>query len=132
MASGADFAFELAGNGSGADQIEFWNYTAGDLLLNSNEINLTLTGPLVAGTYNVTLFEFFGDSGSTLTTSGITGGLTIGTLDPNIVGTPTLSYNSLAGTITLEYTVVPEPGTFALLAGGLGAVLIFRRRRVKM
>jgi autotransporter-associated beta strand protein len=132
MAAGAEFSFELAGNGTSADQIELWNYSLGDVLLNSNEINLTLSGPLVAGTYTVTLFEFYGNSGTTFTASGITSGLTLGTIDPNILGTPTIIYDSPNGTISLQYTVVPEPSICALLAGGLGAVLIFRRRRVTM
>jgi len=131
MASGAEFAFQLAGNGASADKVAFWNYVSGDLLLNANAINLTLAGPLVAGTYEVTLFQFFIDNGTTLSTStGITTGLTIGTYDTDIfVGMPALSYNHTLGTITLNYTVIPEPSTVALLVLGGGAALLLRRRR---
>lgn len=129
MASGAKFSFDLAGDGSSADQVAFWNYVSGDLLLNSNAINLSITGTLVEGTYTVSLFKFYSDSGTTLTTSGITTGLTIGTLDPSIQGTPTLTYNSAGGTIDLTYTVVPEPSTWALVALGLTSIVVLRRRK---
>ncbi|MBN8708630.1 MAG: autotransporter-associated beta strand repeat-containing protein [Verrucomicrobia bacterium] len=129
MASGAKFSFDLAGDGSAADQVAFWNYVSGDLLLNSNAINLSIIGTLVEGTYTVSLFKFYSDSGTTLTTSGITTGLTIGTLDPSIQGTPTLTYNSAGGTIDITYTVVPEPATWALAALGLTSILVLRRRQ---
>ncbi len=128
MAGGASFTFELGGNGASADTIDFWNFSGGDVLLNSNAINLTLSGPQVAGTYTVSLFQFYSDSGVTLTSGGITTGLTIGTLGAGISGTPTLSYNSGGSTIDLTYTVVPEPGTWVLV--GLGSMaLVLRRRR---
>ncbi|GAT32228.1 PEP-CTERM protein-sorting domain-containing protein [Terrimicrobium sacchariphilum] len=129
MASGAKFSFDLAGDGTSADQVAFWNYVNGDLGLNSNVINLSITGPLVEGTYTVSLFKFYSDSGTTLTTSGITSGLTIGTLDSSFQGTPTLTYNSAGGTIDLTYTVVPEPSTWALVALGLTSILVLRRRK---
>lgn len=130
MASGSQFSFDLAGDGSSADQVAFWNYVSGDLLLSSNAINLSITGTLVSGTYTVSLFKFYSNDGTTLTTSGITSGLTIGTLDSHIQGTPTLTYNSAGGTIDLTYTVVPEPSTWALLALGLTSILVLRRRQV--
>ncbi len=129
MASGAKFSFDLAGDGTSADQVAFWNYVSGDLLLNSNAINLSITGTLVQGTYTVSIFKFYSDSGTTLATSGITSGLTIGTLDAHIQGTPTLTYNSAGGTIDITYTVVPEPSTWALLALGLTSILVLRRRQ---
>lgn len=127
LASGADINMSLAGDGSSASQIEMWNYNSGDLLLNSNEINLSLDGSVVAGTYTVTIFEFYSDGGTTLTTSGIASGLAIGTLDPSISGA-TLIYDSAGGTISLEYTVVPEPSALALAGVGL-AVVLWRKRR---
>ena len=127
MAAGSAFNFELAGNGGVSDELHFWNYSSGDLLLNNNAINLTLSGSVMAGTYTVSLFEFYSDSGATLTAGGIATGLTIGTLDPLITGTPTLNFNSGGNTIDLTYTVVPEPGTWTLVVAGL-AVLAFVRR----
>ncbi|MFZ4682564.1 MAG: beta strand repeat-containing protein [Terrimicrobiaceae bacterium] len=130
MASGADFVFELAGDGTSSDQIEMWNYSSGDLLLNTNDINLSISGPVVAGTYTVTIFEFYSNSGTTLTTSGISSGLAIGTLDSSISGA-TLLYDSAGGTISLQYSVVPEPS--AVLLAGIGlAFVLWRSRRPGM
>jgi len=129
MASGAKFSFELAGDGSGADQVAFWNYVNGDLLLNNNAINLSLNGLLVQGTYTVTLFTFYSDSGLTLTNGGILSGLTIGTLGAGIVGTPTLNFNAGGNSIELTYSVIPEPGSVLLLGLGLGVTLLRRRSR---
>jgi len=131
MASGAKFAFDLSGSGGTADQVAFWNYTSGDFLLSSNQIDLSLSGAKVAGTYTVTLFSFYSNSGTTLTSSGITSGLTIGSLGAGISGTPTLSYNAGGNTIDLTYTVVPEPRDLALIGLGLGFLLWRRSRRVR-
>jgi len=128
MASGSDFDFELAGNGGTPDQIDFWNYTTTDLLLNSNILNLSLSGSITPNTYTVDLFRFFSDAGSTATASAIASGLTLtgATIDPNITGA-TIIYNT--NTISLQYTVIPEPGTFTLLVGGLGLLALLRRSR---
>ena len=123
MATGATFSFELAGDGSTPDRVDFWNYVSGDLLLNSNAINLTLNGSTVAGTYTVSLFRFFSDSGTTGVNSGLLSGLIIGTVGSGISGTPTLNYNAGGNTIDLTYTVVPEPSVVALAGLGLGLVL---------
>lgn len=128
MDTGANFAFDLSGSGGTADELHFWNYASGDFLLNSNDINLTLSGSLTAGTYTVTLFRFFSDSGTTAVTGGITSGLDIGVLGPGITGTPFLTYNG--STIDLTYTVIPEPGTVGLLwVVGVGMALLSPRRR---
>jgi autotransporter-associated beta strand protein len=128
MATGADFNLELAGNGGSADQVAFWNYAGGDLLLNSNEINLTLNGALVAGTYTVSIFAFYSDSGTTLMSSGITSGLTLGVVGAGITGA-SINYNAGGNTIDLTYTVIPEPSTIALMGLGLTFVLWRRPKR---
>lgn len=128
MATGAKFAFDLAGDGTSADQVEFWHYANGDLLLNANQIDLTLKGPLAAGTYTVTLFSFYADDGTTLVNSGISSGLALGSLGSGISGTPTLNYNAGGHTIDLTYTVIPEPQSWVLLTLGLG-VFCWRGRR---
>ncbi|CAN5798967.1 hypothetical protein BH09VER1_BH09VER1_48570 [soil metagenome] len=131
LASGATFSFDLAGDGGTPDRVDFWNYASGDVLLNSNVINLTLNGAAVAGTYTVSLFRFYSDNGLTGMNSGLVSGLTIGTVDPNISGTPTLNFNAGGSTIDLTYTVVPEPSTVLLCGLGLGLVLWRGRRRLK-
>lgn len=123
MRPGAMFAFDLNGNDS--DGIHFWNYETGDLLLNNNAINLALDGSVANGDYTATLFRFFGDDGTTLTDSTIFSGLTIGTLDERITSA-TLNYNG--ETISLGYTVIPEPHTVMLFLLGAGAVLCLMRR----
>ncbi len=127
MASGAEFDFQIAGNGGTPDRVDFWNYTGGDLLLNSNAINLTISGLVVAGTYTVDIIRFFSDNGITPFTSGISSGLVLGTLDPSISGTPTIIYGT--NVISLQYTTVPEPTTALLLAAGGLITMVFRRRR---
>ncbi len=127
MAAGAEFNFELAGNGGTPDRIDFWNYAGGDFLLNNNEINLSLSGPIVAGTYTVDIIRFFSDDGITPLASGIASGLVLGTIDPNLSGTPTIIYGT--DVISIQYTTIPEPSAFLLLAAGGVATMVFRRRR---
>jgi len=125
MASGAEFDFELSGSGGVPDRIDFWNYVGGDFLLNSNALNLTLLGGVTPGTYNVDLFRFFSDGGTSATASGIASGLVLGTLGAGI-DSASIIYNT--NTISLQYTTIPEPSTYALLLGGLGLLAFLRRR----
>ncbi len=126
MASGSIFDWQLSGSGGTSDQVNFWNYNSGDLALNNNAVNLKLTGAEAAGTYTATLFKFYGDGGTTLAASGLTTGLSIGSLTGSFSGTPTFDYNT-AGEIRLSYSVVPEPSS--ALAGLLIAAGLLRRRR---
>lgn len=126
MASGSIFDWQLSGNGETPDQVHFWNYNSGDVVLNNNAVNLKLTGTEAAGTYIATLFKFYGDSGTALVASGLTSGLSIGTLTGSFSGTPTFDYNT-TGEIRLSYSVVPEPSS--ALAGLLIAAGLLRRRR---
>jgi fibronectin-binding autotransporter adhesin len=129
MTTGADFAVELAGDGSSADQLAFWNYTGGDLVLSNNEINLDLLGALAPGTYNVDIFKFFSNAGTTATTHAFNSGLTIGALGANI-SSATIDWNGTGdnnNAIALNVTIVPEPA--AALLGGLGLLTLLRRRR---
>ena len=132
MNDGSKFSFRLAGNGGTSDQIDFWNYASGDLLLGGNNtVNLTLSGAGDGGTHTVSLFKFYSGNGTSALFSGtnLTTGLTLGTLDPNISGTPTFSYFS--DRIDLTYTsLVPEPATWVLvaLAGTFLVTMRLRRR----
>lgn len=126
MASGAVFDFQLSGLGSNPDRIDFWNFAGGDLLLNSNTLNLSLADVPGAGTYTVDLIRFFSDSGTTLTASGIASGLALGTL-----GTGIESASIIYGTnaISLQYTTIPEPSTYFMLLGGLALLAVLRHQR---
>jgi len=126
MAAGAEFAFQLAGNGGTPDRVDFWNYAGGDFLLNANAINLSLSGPIVAGNYTVDIIRFFSNSGTTTVASGIASGLVLGTLDANISGA---SITFGTDVISIQYTAIPEPTTALLLLGGLGMTALLRRRR---
>jgi autotransporter-associated beta strand protein len=128
MASGAKFDFTLSGNGGSPDQLAFWNFASGDLLLNSNAVDLSLSGPQTAGTYTVSLFKFFSDAGVSVVSSGIASGLTIGTLGAGIESA-SITYN--ASSIDLTYTVaaIPEPATYAVLLGALALCCAGLRRR---
>jgi len=129
MQSDAVFRFDLAGNGSSADTLDFWNYVSGDLTLSTNALNLSLLGPQVSGTYTVDLFRFYSDNGIALTASGVTNGLAVGTLGAGITDA-TLDYTTVPGVIRLNYTVVaiPEPSSAFLAAAGVIGLLLHRRR----
>lgn len=137
MQAGAEFHVDLAGDGSGADGIDFWNFNIGDLVLADNVVNFSLVGPQVAGTYDVDLLRFFSDSGNTLTTSGIVGTaaatrLVLGSLEGTGIDSATIHYDSAGGRVWLEYTVapIPEPSTWAAILGGLVlSVSVVRRPR---
>jgi fibronectin-binding autotransporter adhesin len=130
MATGAKFSFRLAGNGASADQLAFWNYANGDLLLSGGAIavNLTLSSAGDGLAHTVTLFRFYSDGGSTAYSgANISSGLTLGTMDPSISGTPTFDY--YADRIDLTYTAVPEPSTWVLLTLAGPFCMALRRRR---
>lgn len=62
-------------------------------------------------------------------TTGNFSGATLGTL-PTLSGS--LTWNTSAFLTTGVLTVVPEPATWALLAGSLTTVMVFRRRRLSV
>lgn len=126
LTSGAKFAFEL-NTGLQSDKIALLNGAAGDIAFGGNTIDFSdLSGDsLTAGQY--TLFSSNvanAYSGLTLSGSVITGGLTIGT------GLSAYSGSTLqvvGNDIVLN--VVPEPGTYAMVAGGFGMLLCLQRIR---
>jgi fibronectin-binding autotransporter adhesin len=129
MATGSLFSFELDGSGGTPDQLALWNYASGDVVLNDNAINLSLLGAQAAGTYNVDIFRFFSNAGTTATTHAFLSGLTIGTLGTGI-DSASIDWNGTADnsqSIALTYTVIPEPKTAIL--GAIGVLILLRRCR---
>lgn len=120
MESGARFAVDL-GAGDTSDTIAFWNYVAGDFVLNNTAIDFT---GAEEGTY--TLFTFYSNDGTTITASGISSGIDL----ENSTGLA--GYNAQVNygtnTITLTLTTIPEPQAFSLPAA-LAAVLLLARHR---
>ncbi len=108
LEAGAAFSFDLGAPGT-SDSVAMWNYSLGDLVLNGNVVNFTNLGGLAEGTY--TLFSFFSDSGTTLTASGLSSGLTIGTGLESYSGS-----HFVYGPDSVSLVVaVPEPSTIWLL-----------------
>jgi autotransporter-associated beta strand protein len=119
MLSGASFTFNL-GPANASDQIKFLNYLAGDLSLSANALNFSNAQ---AGTFK--LFEFYSDAGTSVTASGISSGLVLGT---GLSGfTTTLQYNT--NDISLVVSAVPEPSTFGLILGVVSLTFVVSRRR---
>ncbi|WPJ95568.1 autotransporter-associated beta strand repeat-containing protein [Coraliomargarita algicola] len=134
MDAGASFTFELDANSANADQLRFFNYVSGDLVLNDNALNVSLSGePTLAGEYTVSLFQFYSDEGSSIASSTLIDDLEA--LDGLVlvlgegVETGILNYNNANGSIDLTYTVVPEPSMFALVGMVLVSTVLIRRRR---
>ena len=121
MEEGAAFRFDLAAPGT-APGIRLWNYVSGALVLNDNAIDITDAGGLTAGDY--TLFAFYADNGVTPIASGLLAGLHLGSGLESFAG----SYLSFQGD-SIVLHVVPEPGTWGLLAMGAAALLIRCKRR---
>jgi autotransporter-associated beta strand protein len=131
LSSGARFVFEL--NTTGSDKISLLNGAAGDFSFNDNTIGLTdLSGGLLTG--SIVLFD--GTSNSEYS------GLTFDISDPTMI-IDGLSIESaflgqysgaqlhlVGGDVLL--TVVPEPGAAISLMGGLGVLMMFRRRRADL
>ena len=127
FASGATFAFDLNTTGLQSDKLSLINGAAGDFQFNSNNIAFTVSGTLASGqTYTIFTADVASAYGGlTFTGSKVTAGLSIsglgGAYDTN-------SYIAKSGN-DLVLNVVPEPTTWALLAGSLTVVTVFRRRR---
>ena len=136
MASGSGFEYQLgiAGLNIGAfgtsDVLTLAGAASGDFSFNSNTINFLNTGAV--GYYK--LFDTSSNLANTWTgltiggTGLITGGLTVSNLASGLTGSLIMGGNSFGGTTGDIYLqVVPEPS--AALLGGIGALLLLRRRR---
>lgn len=91
---------------------------------NSNVIDVAFLPSATTGTY--TLFNFFSDSGTALTASGINSGLSVNFLNGTGIGT--LDY-SVTGKINLVVTTIPEPTTCLLMAGAGALLMVGRSKR---
>lgn len=120
MNAGATFSFDLA-VGNASDSVAFWNYAGStDFVLSDNTINFS---GAQEGTF--TLFSFYSDNGTTLTSSGITTGLVLGS---GLAGyDAVLNYGT--NSITLTLTAVPEPSAGVMLLSSIGLLALFRKRR---
>ncbi len=65
--SGSTFVFTL---GTTSDKVRFFNYSNGEVVLNSNAITINQGAGFAAGSF--TLYDFFSDSGTTATAHGFT------------------------------------------------------------
>lgn len=113
--SGSTFSFDLAAPGS-SDLLAFTGLTASssDVTFNGNTVDFTNLGGLAAGLY--TLFTF--DQAD-----AYTGTLTVGS------GLGSFTGNFVYNANSIQLNVVPEPGTMALVIGGLGLIALRLRRR---
>lgn len=107
-------------------------------LTNNNwyRLSLTLTNLAGAGNYSITgIIQDFG-------ADGVTGGATVATfpvtnrtiadLDTTLFGGFRTATNNSNATNYDAYTVVPEPGSIAVLAGGIALLSVLRRRTASL
>lgn len=123
MENGAGFTFNLRAPGV-SDEIKFYSFVAGDMVLNSNTIHLVLGPDVASGTYK--LFEFYSDEGTTLVNSGITSGLV---LDTTGLGSYTASLSYDGNSISV--LVVPEPSTQMLFILSGAMLLVWSRCTIR-
>ena len=122
LGSGVSLVFDLAATGASDKVI----VSGGNLLTLNNQSISDFTFNLLSG-YGVGTYTLIDDS-----TGTISGGLstTPGSLTENLGGynaTLSLSGNNLLLTVA----VVPEPGTWAMMLGGLALLVVIQYRRAK-
>ncbi len=122
----APTSLTLSGNLSDGWSAISLTATLGSGLIKSGDLTLSLTG-ITAGTYNLTSGTGFSGSFTTANVNG--SALTISGSDfsgDNIGG---FDFDYTNSTNVLVVTAVPEPQTMVLLAVGLTAAMVLRRRR---
>ncbi len=110
---GSTYKINLDGSGN-SDLLSI----TGGLTLGSNDtLTLNLISGSLSGTYTIATF-----------TAGETG--TFANVDPQIAAN---SYHVVYGPTSIQLEAVPEPGTWAMMLGGFGTLIVFQRgRRRKM
>lgn len=101
--------------------------------LDSSGVNGILGGLVPDTTYSWAIASYQGLSGVTTALNPANIVLDLSAFQPSVAGTFSLQFSNIgesaSGTITLNFTAVPEPSTYALMALGLGAVALAARRR---
>lgn len=119
--SGGTLAFVLSGTSVSSSQLSL----TGDLTKVGSgtfDVNLTSTSPLAAGTYE--LVSFGGTTNFNVSDFTQTGDLSF---DPGLSGVFVLSGDQLDFDVT--GTAIPEPGTWAMMLGGLATLAVWQRRK---
>ncbi len=128
MSSGSGFQYHLGSAGVG-DMLAIVGASAGDVIFNNNMINFMGTGAV--GSYKIFDTSLNSTTWTGLTVNGsgqITGGLTYTNLTGGYSAILYMGGGSYGGTSGDIYVqVIPEPKV--ALLGGLGALLLLRRRR---
>lgn len=140
MLVGSEFTFELgSANGSisviaagSSDQLTLTGASSGDFTFNANPVNFLGTGEV--GFYKLFDTSLDSTTWSGLTFDGTTGVVSSGLSVTNLPGGLTASFivggfssGGDSGDIYLQ--VVPEPGTVAMVLGGIGMLALICRRR---
>ena len=119
LSTGAQFVFDLAGIGA-SDMVSL---TSGLLGLNGQQIT-DFTFNQEAG-FGVGTYTLFGTSAA----NDITGTLGTATTETSGNYVLTLAVDGADKNLVLNVTTVPEPSTWAMLLGGLGVLVVWRRAR---
>jgi hypothetical protein len=116
------FVFEPLISGQSFTKLRFNLQTAGDGQVSFNTATGTIVGPMtftVSGGNNGNVFTFEATNGQTLNSLTIAG----------VSGLGLVNLTNVNANIGIPTEVIPEPGTIAMLAGGLGMLLIGMRRK---
>jgi autotransporter-associated beta strand protein len=118
-------------NGSVTRGTDFDGINVTSALVYDGTLTLAVGTTFGEGTYSFNLFDF-GSQSSSFDAITLSGNYTGSLSGPGNVWSLTSGVNTWTFTHStgdLGLTVIPEPSTWALLAGSLGILMVFRRRR---